>query len=485
MIKYLIKKIFFTRWTQALTRRYLDFCKPLNHAELQRLNIFDSGWYFQQYEISSTFDPYVHFMLYGWRYGLDMSCDLTHDKLQRLLPGYQADTNPIKFIRKLDENSLKEFVSNFKVVNAQTSSNEEYPLKNGICLMGYFLSEIGLGQAVRNMAYAIDNACIPSSYFNIPLISRSNDIEFRNKCGIHQDREVSMMLLGLPSIQHYVNSLKGGRLNIAYPYWELSNIPAPWKEHLLKFDEVLAPTKFIGDALSKVLNRPIDIMPQVVRVPSSLKKLSSPSVMNILAFLDFDSHTSRKNPKGVLDAFKLAFSIKNEDVALTVKVRGNDDEGGRDLLRKYAAHDRRIKIIDETLDRSGMDQLYADCDVYISMHRSEGFGFGVAEALSVGKVVIATNYSGTTDFLNETTGYPVAYDLVSLKKGDYPEWRDQVWANPSVDDAARILKDVHSNWQNALAKARLGKEYVLNYHSAAAVGQTLRELLIKRGLSLK
>lgn len=120
---------------------------------------------------------------------------------------------------------------------------------------------------------------------------------------------------------------------------------------------------------------------------------------------------SRKNPQAAVRAFRDAFAPGLRDVELVVKTRGDRDDGLRQWLATEAEADGRIRIVDRTLDRAGMDALMAGCDAFISLHRSEGFGFGGGEALAAGKAVVATDSSSTTDLIGPATGYPVAYRL--------------------------------------------------------------------------
>src|SRR5262249_11692434 len=146
---------------------------------------------------------------------------------------------------------------------------------------------------------------------------------------------------------------------------------------------------------------------------------SGRETLRLFTYLDFDSYGARKNPAGAIAAFQAAFAPEERDVELVVKVRGSNDGGLRGRLLRAAAADRRIQVIDRTIDRLRMNELMASCDAFVSLDRSEGFGFGAAEALAAGKAVVATNYGGTTDFITPATGYPVDYVLEPVRPGEY------------------------------------------------------------------
>jgi len=140
------------------------------------------------------------------------------------------------------------------------------------------------------------------------------------------------------------------------------------------------------------------------------------TTLRFFTYLDFDSYVARKNPQAAVNAFRAAFPAAKRDVELIVKTRGERDDGLRNWLGEIAAQDDRIQIVDRTLDRIGIDALMAGCDAFISLHRSEGFGFGAAEALAAGKAVVATDYGGTTDFIDviPTPGLVYEYQVVGI-----------------------------------------------------------------------
>lgn len=158
------------------------------------------------------------------------------------------------------------------------------------------------------------------------------------------------------------------------------------------------------------------------------------------------------------------------------------DRGYRQFLNDAARADSRITILDNTMDRAVMDQLVYDCDIFLSLHRAEGFGFGAAEALAAGKAVVSTDYSGTADFITPETGYPVAYTLQPVKEDAYADWKDQFWAEPDIDDAVRQLRIIEADREAARVKAMTGRRYMEENHSPEAVGSKIREILDSKGL---
>lgn len=349
-------------------------------------------------------------------------------------------------------------------------------------IIGFLLSEIGLGQAARNLVHALKAEGLSYSLANIYLEGRSNDAEFLSECHPYESGNIDITVAGLAdagTLQREIRRLGLGKKSYFYVLWELDRLPYLSFEALKKYDGVIAPSTFVANAASNFLGIDIPIVKMPVKIPESIPANTiSNGKLRIFSSLDFDSLAPRKNPQGVLDAFSAAFPMKQfDDVELVLKVRGVTDSGTRSMLHNYADKDSRIVVIDKTFSRSEMDALMNTCNVYLSMHRSEGFGFGPAEALAAGKIVVSTDYGGTRDFINSSTGFPVPYKLVPLKTDEYPFWENQLWADPSIEAAAQSLRDIYSHYESALERAKKGHQFMLAEHSFAAAGKALRAFL--------
>jgi len=295
------------------------------------------------------------------------------------------------------------------------------PLQNGLCITGYFMSEIGLGQAARNLAHACETQRLPVSFCNLPLRGRDNEREFATKCDTVNDRKVQLLVIGLAALRDLQDKLAPGGVNLLYPFWELPRIPAEWLTLVGRFNEVWAPSRFVASAFANTFGHPVRLVRQPMHLPPIVPPpRSGRDTLRFYTYFDFDSRATRKNPIATVNAFRAAFPPERRDVELIVKSRGSreHDKNLRRLLRRIAAADPRITLIERTLDRASMDELMASCDVFVSLHRSEGFGFGAAEALAAGKAVVATDYGGTTDFITPATGYPVDYVLEPVRPGE-------------------------------------------------------------------
>ena len=468
-----------------------DFATPPvtrnDRALAERLGLFNADWYCAEYPdvAACGADPFAHYMQSGWREGRKPAPGFSAEDYAQLEQGFNPhECNPIVHLlqvglgnpavcRWLDDTARPAFME-------QPASLR---LHDGLCLIGYLRSEIGLGQAARNLAYACDARRLPMSFRHLPLPGREGVAEFMTKCVTVPDRKANLLVVGLPSICDLTHEIGPGRVNILYPFWELSQIPRAWLDVARRFDEIWAPTSFVAHAFPPDFDRPIRLVRPPMWMSAMLaNKAGPPEILRLYTYLDFDSYRARKNLTAAVCAFQAAFPVGQRDVQLVVKARGEQDSGVREWLAATASTDPRIEVIDRTLNRDQMDAMMQSCDVFISLHRSEGFGLGPAEALAAGKAVVATDYGGTTDFVTPETGYPVAYDLVPLKRGDYPGWEGQVWAEPRLDATVAALRSVYADRSGARAKGLRGQALLRELFAPAVVGARVQELLQNLGV---
>jgi len=355
-------------------------------------------------------------------------------------------------------------------------------LVDGVEVVGFIRSEIGIGQAARLLHHAMESAGIPLSARDLPIAGRAGERSFDAKLSAWVPRRVSVSVTGLDRAGVGRWPRRPGTLRVAYPFWELPEVPRAFRRDLLSLDAAWAPSTLIAGALRSVgvdaslVRQPVGIPPDARLVP--LRAGDEP--LAVLTYLDFDSFPARKNVRAAVTAFQRAFP-PGHPASLTVKVRGIAGVDDRAWLAAQAAGDRRIRVIDATLPWSQVEELVRACDVFLSMHRSEGFGFGAAEAMAHAKAVVSTDHGGTTDFVTGSTGFPVACSLVPVRRGEYPAWRGQRWAEPSIEHAAELLRSIDVDRASAAERGRLGRGWMEEHHSPAAVGRSIRAWLTARG----
>lgn len=250
-----------------------------------------------------------------------------------------------------------------------------------------------------------------------------------------------------------------GSLNVCVPFWELPLVSASWIEQLSAFDLILAPTRFILDALVRSgIDAPVVHYPQAVFLPQGVAGdrarfgIPATATAYCMSFAT-GSLVARKNPIAVLDAFVEAFP-REQDVCLAVRVHTQatgEDDPALARLRDLASTDPRILLIEGHLEYADVLSLYASCDVYVSLHRSEGLGLGPMEAMSLGKAVIATGWSGNTDFMDDDNSCLVEFDLVRADLGAGTLYGADIeasgvsWAEPRVAHAAALMRRLYAD----------------------------------------
>ena len=153
------------------------------------------------------------------------------------------------------------------------------------------------------------------------------------------------------------------------------------------------------------------------------------------------------------------------------------DPDNHDRLRLAAQTHPDVHIMDQYVPAERKDAMLGACDCYVSLHRAEGFGLPLAEAMYLGKPVIATRYSGNLDFMSDSNSYLVDYELKPVGEGNYPYPPDAEWAAADRDHAARLMREVFENPLEAARRAHQGAADIRRTHSVDAAGQTMQDRL--------
>ena len=353
-------------------------------------------------------------------------------------------------------------------------------------LIGYFEIGFGLGQYARGLAAGLAAVEEPFAVYPYDFqVARGERIRDWENCydpaGTH-DINVFCMATDQTATARRVlgRGRTGSSYNILSTFWELERAPGAWRDALSAFDELWLPNAFVAEAFRPVFDGPITITPTCVD-PNFEAKADKPGFgletdrYWFLFSFDYNSFPARKNPIAVAEAFRLAFPGGSEPVGLVLKSNGAAERHPQVVarLREISAADARIRALHGELSRQRILDLIASADCFVSLHRSEGFGLGMAEALLLERPVIATDYSGSTEFLNEETGFPVPYSRKGITEGAYPHCEGLSWAEPHIAAAAALMRDVLHDQGSARSRARAGRRAILNRHAPSVVGATL------------
>lgn len=326
-------------------------------------------------------------------------------------------------------------------------------------LVGYATSGLGLGETLRRFAAALDAASLPYSVLDVQvnLGERGRDLTLVGRLRDDAPYPINLIFVNADQMADVQASLGQdrfeGRLNIGYWFWELEGFPTIWHEATGRVDHVWTATRFVQQALQPAARTPVRCVPHPVVVPAISGQeaavagerwgLESDRYWFFSSF-DFHSFISRKNPLGVVRAFKEAFP---NDGALRAGLVLKSINGARapEALASLCAAvgaDARVRCIDEFLDPQEHVALMQRCNAFISLHRSEGFGQGMAEAMAMGKPVVGTAYSGNLDFMTPDNSWLVPASRVALGPEDYPHGLGQYWAEPDLSYAARVMREL-------------------------------------------
>jgi glycosyltransferase involved in cell wall biosynthesis len=270
------------------------------------------------------------------------------------------------------------------------------------------------------------------------------------------------------------------RINI--PFWELSRFPSAWLTQFADIDEIWAPSRFIQAAIAGRLDKPVIYMPVAIEVPPPPKLprenfgLPNDRFLFFYAF-DFLSFVERKNPHAAIAAFRLAFPEGGRAGLVLKCMNGALVPDRLAAFREAIDGDKDIVLIDAALNRAETLGLIAAMDAVVSLHRSEGLGLLIAEAMLLHIPVIATGYSASRELITDTTGYPVGYELVAVRDGEYPFPEGQVWAAPDVAHAAWLMRRLYEEPRRADPLVAQAALYLREHHSRTAVGRLQRARL--------
>jgi len=349
---------------------------------------------------------------------------------------------------------------------------------DGINVIGLPNGQFGIGEDARTATRAMQRAGFETTVCPAPLaISTTMSSKEWTDDFVKPEPVAKTNLICLPAADTYQLLLKqwapalNGRYNICAWQWELPRWPKKWAQLLNLPDEIWAQSRFVQKMFQEATNKPVTYMPLAVDKPvfKPVSKAYFAIPEHSYAFLsvfDCNSWIKRKNPIAAIRAFVTAFPPSRRDVCLVVKIMNSrsEMEEYQELL-KHAGADPRIIVIDKFLSRNDMLALIDCCDVFVSLHRSEGFGRVIAEAMYMGKPVISTNFSGSVDFAFDKTAYTVDGPLIPLKKGDYVDFEDQYWMDPDVGMASEAMRICMDDVPGTQALAEAGKLQIENHHT--------------------
>lgn len=395
---------------------------------------------------------------------------------------------PLSLLRKMKRSMIANSYGKLEKLNILPYENGRY--EHGVNLIGNICAESGLGQSCRLVASALDKTGFPLSIYKYEQLGAEGqgDHSWENRLSKELPYDVNLIHinpreLGLAFIQQDA-SVWNYRYNIGYWLWELEEFPDEWIPCFQCLDEIWAPSEFICNAIRKKTTLPVRCMPYYVDVHIGTiydrKHFGIPEDKFLyLMMYDQSSCMERKNPIGVLNAFKMAFEKENENVGLVIKINNPTPES-RKQIRSVLDGYTNVYLIEETLSRDEVNSLTKCVDVVVSLHRAEGFGLVLAEAMLLGTPTVATNWSSNTEFMNENVACMVDYELITIEKDMPPFKAGNRWADANLDQAAGYMKKLYEDKEYYEMIRKNAKEYAkekLGMNQAAGrIRERLKEI---------
>ena len=357
----------------------------------------------------------------------------------------------------------------------------------GINLFGLFRAEMGLAQGAKLYAHALECGKIPHVLLNLDFLEwlAQNDHSYDrqlvqvpvyavNVVHINPDQwREAIYPFGLQAFdRHY---------NIGVWLWELETVPQKWLPILAYVDELWVPSEFIARALYKVTDKPVTVIPYGISVPfdetATRASLGLPEDrFCVLVMYDSNSYASRKNPAAAIKAYAKAFGKQNPATHLVIKVN-NPKQADIQFFEREIEDRAGYTLITEQMEKPRLNALIRLSDVFISLHRSEGFGLVMAEAMALGTPVIATDWSANTEFMTRETSCMVNYQLVPVRKQYQYSEASQRWAEADIDQAAEYLKRLFEDKTYYRKKAEAGRAWITSRFSPEESARKMRSRL--------
>jgi glycosyltransferase involved in cell wall biosynthesis len=367
------------------------------------------------------------------------------------------------------------------VVTAPTAN-----LQPGVNVIAYFTAESGVGQAARLILSGLEASGVPHATITYDTAPGRSTHEFHDhgiEKAVYDTNLICVNADVILTANHWLgDSLRNHRYRIGLWWWETSTFPEAFNQSFDVVDEVWVGSEFVGDAIRQRTDKPVTVIPMPVVVPAppggarSAVGVADNTFLVLYAF-DFDSVFARKNPLGALAAYLEAFSPDADCTLLLKSINGHRHLEQLEEIRMAAAERPDVMVVDQYLDADINRGLIAECDCYLSLHRSEGFGLTIAEAMAYARPVVASAYSANLEFMDDSTGYLVPVSATAVPSGADPYEEGTAWAEPNIQVAADLLREVRENPEVARQRGQAAADSIRRHRSPERAGHVMQARL--------
>ena len=374
---------------------------------------------------------------------------------------------PKEVLQKAKKKWLYKNIKQLAEVDVAPYSREMFP--EGINLIGNIKGSSGLGQSARLLALELESTKYPVDIVQHSISDKLNisDTTYDEKLAKQGQYGINIFHINMhefaTAYMQLGKNIWDNHYNIGFWLWELEEFPDEWIPCINLLDEIWTPAEFVSESIRKKTDKPVVTIPYYVTAPVKPEydrtyfNLPNDQFLFMMLF-DSGSMIERKNPMAVIEAYKKAFN-KDENVGLVIKMNGyNEDDVNyiHSLLEGY----ENIHIITESFSKVEVNSLIRAVDVVVSLHRAEGFGLVLAEAMINETPCIATNWSANTEFMNEDVACMVDYDIVTIDREIGPYAPGNHWAEAKVEQAAGFMRKLYDDPTYYNEKKVKAKEYI-------------------------
>jgi SAM-dependent methyltransferase/glycosyltransferase involved in cell wall biosynthesis len=364
-------------------------------------------------------------------------------------------------------------------------------IEPGVNVVGYLSDPRGVGEAARQLLSALEGGATATATIDSPTAPEKIRDQLEDIPDEAHPYDVNLICVNadmLPVVaQALGNRFFDGRHSIGLWFWEVSHFPEMWRGAFDHVDEVWVATEHVAAALRPLSAKPVHTIriPITPAPPTEMGRdeLGMPEGFCFLFVFDYRSVFRRKNPLGVVEAFCRAFEPGAGPSLVIKSICGDEFPAERERLESAIRERPEIHLIDEMIPAGAKNAMVANCDCYVSLHRSEGLGLTMAEAMYFSKPVIATGYSGNLDFMTGRNSYVVPHTMAEIGPDAAPYPPDKTWAEPDLDVAAELMRKVFEEPAEAAQRGRIAAEDIRRTHSPRAAREALELRLdqVRRG----